>query len=137
MDAVCMRSGVTLRQVRTRRDIDPAFAAAYKRALLAGKAVRDMDPDAAALFLVACKWLCSLDVAREALGLDREALANIFAQRPEFKREALAAFKAGRTLQDDKQNGVFLFSDFGRVELRKLALRAQAMEKLGEIPLIR
>jgi hypothetical protein len=132
-DVVCERNGVTLAQVRYRREYDAAFNAAMSEALEAGKAIRLMPLERRVLFLNSCKWLGHIDTAREAIGLSKEELATVFKHNPKIRRAAIEAFQAGRKVRD--HNGaLYRYADFGRKELRKLGHRALAMEELGEIP---
>ncbi len=127
----CGAAGVTARQVRFYAGQFPEFRHAYNLARRRGLVWRALPPENVKRFLVACKWLCGIDVAREAMGLTKAELVSVFATRPDICKAAKAAQAEGRKLTKDENGELTTRQIWGRAELRHLVDKALAMEALS------
>lgn len=126
----CDLIGITVRQYRYKKDMDTVFRLRVKKALGMGSIHRILPLDASTGFLAACKWLCGVDVAREAFGLTRNQLSEIFKHNPEFRNAAFGAQRLGWIPREGVDGEMEFPAHWGRDRLSALAKEAMAREEL-------
>lgn len=131
LEAACKAAGVTARQVRYLASTSEKFRTQYKAATAQGVVFRTMPPETLKRFLAACKWLCGIDVAREAVGLTKRELMAIFETRPDIKAAALEAQAEGRQLRIMPDGEAMTPQEWGRAKLERLVREALAMIELS------